>query len=160
MLSFFANLKIALKIGVTLVLLIAVGVATSVISLTTLTKIENTARWTAHTHAVIQELNTLVSAMVNQETGLRGYLVSGNESFLEPYRAGASAYADAHAAASRLTADNPAQQKRLADLDGQTRTWRTDVAEREIALMRDAVSGCETSLATATTLSAFGSASG
>jgi methyl-accepting chemotaxis protein len=138
MLSFFANLKIALKIGVTLVLLIAVGIATSVISLTTLTKIEDTARWTAHTHAVIQELNTLVSAMVNQETGLRGYLVSGNESFLEPYRAGASAYADAHAAARRLTADNPAQQKRLADLDGQARTWRTDVAEREIALMRDA----------------------
>src|ERR687889_447894 len=92
MLSFFANLKIALKIGVTLVLLIAVGIATSVISLTTLTKIEDTARWTAHTHAAIR----------------------------------------------RLTADNPAQQKRLADLDGQARTWRTDVAEREIALMRDA----------------------
>ena len=137
MLSILANLKIAVKIGVTLMFLIAVGLATSLVTLSNLAKIEETERWTAHTHTVLQQMETIVGAMVNQETGLRGYLISGNESFLEPYRLGAAAYAEAHATALRLTADNPIQQKRLADLDVQARTWRTDVADREIALMRD-----------------------
>ena len=84
MLSILANLKIAVKIGVTLMFLIAVGLATSLVTLSNLAKIEETDRWTAHTHTVLQQMETIVGAMVNQETGLRGYLISGNESFLEP----------------------------------------------------------------------------
>ncbi|WP_407658664.1 methyl-accepting chemotaxis protein [Methylobacterium planeticum] len=135
--SHIANLKIAVKIGATLVFLIGVGLATSLVSLSNLSKIEETGRWTAHTHVVLQRLNDIVGAMVNQETGLRGYLISGNDAFLEPYRLGAATYAEAHATALRLTADNPVQQKHLADLDAQVRSWRTDVVEREIALMRE-----------------------
>ncbi|WP_336486064.1 methyl-accepting chemotaxis protein [Methylobacterium nigriterrae] len=136
--SSLANLKIAIKIGITLAFLIGVGLATTLVSLGTLSRIEQTGHWAAHTHAVIGRMNEILIAMVNQETGVRGYLVSGQDGFLEPYRNGAARYAEAYSDVTRLTADNPVQQKRLAELDAQARIWRTDIAEREIALMRDA----------------------
>lgn len=75
--------------------------------------------------------------MVNQETGLRGYLVSGDTAFLEPYRAGYEEYRQSIGTARRLTSDNPQQQVRLDRAAEPASTWRNDIAELEIALMAD-----------------------
>ncbi|GJD94119.1 methyl-accepting chemotaxis protein [Methylobacterium iners] len=106
-------------------------------SLRNLSTIEETAGWTEHTHKVLAEMKRITGAMVDQETGLRGYLITADDAFLNPYRNGQQAYAAAFAAARTLTADNAVQQGRLAALDGFARQWREGVAEREIALMRD-----------------------
>ncbi|MEA1830492.1 CHASE3 domain-containing protein [Methylobacterium durans] len=134
--SRLANLSIAAKIGATLAVLLVVGLCISFVSLRNLGTIENTNHWTAHTHAVISQVDDAVGAMINQETGLRGYLISADEAFLAPYREGVSSFTEAAATARRMTADNPAQQKRLSNLEAQAQRWR-EVAEREIALMRN-----------------------
>ncbi len=41
-----------------------------------------------HTYNVIDHSNALVNAMVDQETGLRGYAIGGQEDYLEPYHSG------------------------------------------------------------------------
>jgi len=69
-----------------------------------------------HTHEVITELGTLLSAVQDAETGQRGYLLTGNDRYLEPYedarvRAGASL-----SAIETLTRDNPAQQANVQRL--------------------------------------------
>ena len=46
------------------------------------------SKWVAHTHEVIQHGDTLVSEMVNMETGMRGFLVGGKDGFLDPYNSG------------------------------------------------------------------------
>lgn len=74
--------------------------------------------------------------MIDAETGVRGYLISGADNFLEPYRNSAKAFRSALDEAKRLTADNSSQQKRLEQIDRIASEWRQDVAEREIALMR------------------------
>lgn len=76
-----------------------------------------------------------MAAMVDQETGVRGYLVSGDEKFLEPSHKGGEAFTAAFAEVKRLTSDNPAQQTRLDRLNQLAHAWRGEIAEREIALM-------------------------
>src|SRR5262249_35255847 len=81
----------------------------------------------------------VVQDMVNQETGVRGYLVAastGNADakFLEPYKNGKASYEKDFARVKDLTSDNPAQQARLAELDRFAKSWQKDVADREIAL--------------------------
>lgn len=69
-----------------------------------------------HTRLATQELDATLIAMLNAETGERGYLYTGDRRFLEPYELGAS-QVDAHLARlDSLTADNPRQQQNLVRL--------------------------------------------
>ncbi|RVU15363.1 methyl-accepting chemotaxis protein [Methylobacterium oryzihabitans] len=141
--SHVRNLKIAVKVGVVLVLISVTGLATSGLMLRNLSTIEDTSRWSSHTHEVLGQVNRIVTEMVNQETGLRGYLIAGSESFLEPYRQGVDAYGRAMSEARRLVADNPAQLDRLSALDRLARQWREGVAEHEIRMMRNPATQAE-----------------
>jgi len=76
-----------------------------------------TAEWVDHTREVLGELDDLLIATVDSETGRRGFALTGNEAMLGPYR-DASARATAHMnALRRLLADNPEQVARLAALE-------------------------------------------
>ncbi|KQM21031.1 histidine kinase [Novosphingobium sp. Leaf2] len=69
-----------------------------------------------HSHDVIVAMGDLTSALQDAETGQRGYLLTGNTKYLDPYTA-ALADVDAHfATISKLTVDNSEQQGRLAPL--------------------------------------------
>ena len=48
-------------------------------------KFIDTNQWVNHTYEVLNELDQLLTATVDAETGVRGYVISGNEVFLEPY---------------------------------------------------------------------------
>ena len=50
-------------------------------------QIEGAAAHRAQTHATIKKADDLLSALKDAETGQRGYLITGDESFLEPYLA-------------------------------------------------------------------------
>jgi methyl-accepting chemotaxis protein len=70
----------------------------------------------AHTHQVRRELALLLAQLVDVETGARGYVISGDESFLEPYEAGVNASRATYDRVRALTTDNPDQQARLQAL--------------------------------------------
>ena len=73
--------------------------------------------WVRHTDEVRVKLGVLHAGLVDAEVGARGYLLTGQRSFLEPY-AGARTSWRLHLDELRtLTADNDAQQERLARLD-------------------------------------------
>jgi len=65
------------------------------------------------THEVLDALGDLLSAVKDAETGQRGFLVTGDEAYLEFYHPALGAAPDRVARLERLTADNPAQQARL-----------------------------------------------
>ena len=66
-----------------------------------------------HTHEVLQNLEGIVSQLKDAETGQRGFVITGEDHYLEPYRAGLEGVEDAVAAVGNLTLDNPSQQRRL-----------------------------------------------
>ena len=84
----FNNLNIRTKIltGFTLVLVLIVIISIGVYWNTT--SLIDTYKWVSHTENVIGKANNLVKLLVDQETGFRGFLVSGKENFLEPYKSG------------------------------------------------------------------------
>jgi CHASE3 domain sensor protein len=45
------------------------------------------SRWVEHTHKVLLELETTLSVVKDAETGQRGYLLTGDKRYLEPYQA-------------------------------------------------------------------------
>ena len=84
-----------------------------------------------HTHEVLESLDQIVLALVNSETGQRGYLVTGEDRYLEPYTNGIAAIYGHIDHLAELTSDNPAQQERIA-------TLRPLVAEK-LAELKDTI---------------------
>ncbi len=69
-----------------------------------------------HSHAVITSLDGLLSSLQDAETGQRGFLLTGNEKYLEPYETALSEVATEIDTVASLTRDNPLQQTRIAPL--------------------------------------------
>jgi CHASE3 domain sensor protein len=104
--------RIALGFALSFALLLLIGV-TAYRAVGALT---NTSYAVGHTHLVLDRLADLLAAQLNMETGARGYAITGDDAFLEPYQAGSDSSARALAELRQLTLDNPNQQKRLDDL--------------------------------------------
>ncbi|MGH9641350.1 MAG: CHASE3 domain-containing protein, partial [Terriglobales bacterium] len=73
---------------------------------------ENTA-WVEQTYQVLNRLDLLLAAATDSETAERGYVITGDESYLEPYRQSAQLVDVEARELRRLTANNPAQQRQL-----------------------------------------------
>src|SRR5665648_480470 len=69
-----------------------------------------------HTQEVLRMSNSVLLNIVNMETGARGYLLTGNEIFLEPYKIGAASINRNLAILAYLVIDNPNQQLRVRSL--------------------------------------------
>ena len=74
-------------------------------------------RWVAHTHEVISSIDSFLLTLREAESGQRGYLITGNAAYLEPYRTGASKVQVQVDQLRKLTADNPGQQPRVSVLE-------------------------------------------
>lgn len=74
----------------------------------------------------------LRTALVDQETGLRGYVITGQRPFLEPYEEGRAREAELVARLRRLLADD-ASRADLEELEGAVARWRAEAAVPEIA---------------------------
>ncbi|MGA9013001.1 MAG: CHASE3 domain-containing protein [Acetobacteraceae bacterium] len=131
----FADLPIARKLMVAFAAVIMISAASSFMVYEKIGFIQQSAGWTEHTYVVLENLDTALAAMVDQETGLRGYLLSGDDKFLDPYHKGGETYTAAFQKVKDLTSDNPVQQERLLAMNQFAQGWRTDVAGKEIALM-------------------------
>ena len=91
--------------------------------------------WVDHTDVVLAQGRLLLRAIIDQETGLRGYELTHDERFMQPYRA-ASATLDAlFPAIQNLISDNPAQQKEFNDIRASYDAWHR-YAEDAIARIR------------------------
>lgn len=74
-------------------------------------------RWVTHTHLVLEKLDHVLANLVDAETGERGFMLTGQPRFLEPYK-NALANVDQNAKELReLTADNLVQQRSLDVLE-------------------------------------------
>jgi len=106
-LSTLRNLQIGF--GLSLLLLIGISI-TSYISVQTLLK---SAALVDHSNLVVKTLENTISTMKDAETGQRGFLLTGNEEFLQPYNGSYQKATGLANQAQKQTADNPQQQKNM-----------------------------------------------
>jgi len=88
----------------------------AVISYQEIGKLIDNQRLVARTHELITVIETTLSALKDAETGQRGYVLTGEESYLEPYHDATATLDRRFQRIAELTRDNAAQQQRLADL--------------------------------------------
>ncbi len=69
-----------------------------------------------HTYEVGQQLEMVLGDMRDAETGQRGFLLTRQQNFLEPYQAARARVSSDVARFTDLTRDNPHQQQRARDL--------------------------------------------
>lgn len=70
-----------------------------------------------HTYQVLVQVRSVLVNVLSMETGVRGFAITGDETFLEPYRVGVTNVQNKLAVSRQLTMDNPAEQIRLAKLE-------------------------------------------
>ncbi|MDN3571629.1 CHASE3 domain-containing protein, partial [Methylobacterium longum] len=91
----------------------------------------------AHSGQVIRALDRFRAAMLNQETGLRGYLITGREGSLEPYRSARPAQDDAIRQLRSEIGTDAERGALLADAVTAARTWQADIGEAAIRRAAD-----------------------
>ena len=105
--------------------------------------IEQTGKWVDHTHNVLAAASTILAHAVDMETGMRGFLLAGEDEFLAPYNSGKTAFFKGIRALQETVNDNPAQVARLKESEATIQAWVDEVTEPAIALRRQVVSGAK-----------------
>ncbi|WP_449409722.1 CHASE3 domain-containing protein [Methylobacterium komagatae] len=73
-------------------------------------------KWSQHSYAVLATMKDLAIALRDAERGQRGYVLTGKDEYLSPYREGRDRIAVLQGELQKLTADNDTQQGRLRAL--------------------------------------------
>lgn len=136
-----SNLSIAKKLGAGFGLIIAIICILVYVARHGFTEVDNSVKWNIHTYQTIDGANNLLISLTNIETGMRGFALSGQDDFLEPYNAGKTAFEQTWTKLKNLTSDNPTQQSRLDELKATQMKWLSEDIERSIQLRRAVVQG-------------------
>jgi PAS domain S-box-containing protein len=85
--------------------------------------------WVDHTDEVISQANITQRLLVDQETGLRGYLITAEPEFLAPYINATEQLTPSFANLKSLVQDNPPQSKRVDEILSLHGEWTTYARE-------------------------------
>ena len=105
--------KIATGFALALLLLLLIGG----VAYRGITSLTETSYWVTHTHEVIERTSAVMTAVKDIETGARGFVITGNDAFLDPFVSGKKALPEVLKDLRKLTGDNAAQQRRLVELE-------------------------------------------
>ena len=95
----------------------------------------NTMNWAEHSERVIGDANEMLRLAVDRESSMRGFLITGDESFLAPYEVGATALRGRDRNLTNLVSDNPPQVERLKQIQAVQAQWDA-YAQQTIDLRR------------------------
>ena len=85
--------------------------------------------WVEHTDVVIGNANDAYRSAIDQETGLRGYLLTGEPAFLQPYEQAKPRLRADMESLRQLVSDNPPQVNRARRIESLLDDWGRFAAE-------------------------------
>lgn len=92
-------------------------------------KLRDGTNWVKHTQEVLIESENLISILKDAETGQRGYLLTGDLRYLEPYQSAIEVIELKIKHLQQLTSDNPNQQKRLDAIESLSTAKLTELKQ-------------------------------
>lgn len=108
-------------LGFGIVILIMLGVIGN--SYVNFTKESEAVHWNVNTYEVIQASHDVLISLLNMETGARGFVITGDEKFLEPFNQGEIEYEHYYNKLKELTEGNFEQQQQLINLEKEYKDW-------------------------------------
>ena len=97
----------------------------------------DSSTWVNHTHKVIRTAESVGAAMIDMETGQRGFMIAGKDEFLEPFTAGQNTFKSLITQGKILTRDNPEQVKHWNKIEKLQSQWLQEAALPEIEARRE-----------------------
>ena len=94
----------------------SVPVTLSIVAYRNQVRFRADSEWVRHTQEVLNRIETVLAIVEEAETGQRGFLLTGDDSYLQPYESASAHIRDEFQELRELTADNPQQQKLAGDL--------------------------------------------
>jgi methyl-accepting chemotaxis protein len=139
--NFFNNMTLKWKLttGFALPLLLLVIMATTVS--TNLTKLLKIDELLNHTHEILETGDEIIASLVDMETGLRGYLLTGDQDFLEPYHAGKEHFGKLMDHGYELVSDTPSESAVLKKLERLKQDWQNTHVSVSMAIRQDVNDG-------------------
>jgi methyl-accepting chemotaxis protein len=135
--------------GLTMLILVGFGILVyrSTMALAEATHfVCETSRWVAHTHEVLANLELVLSQVKEAEASQRGFLLTGDEATLQSFTEAKERLPQTLATIKDLPRDNPAQQRRLHDLEPKVQA-RLQEMQQTIELRRKKENGLEAAIA-------------
>lgn len=126
--------SVGMKIGTGFALALAILAVVGTIAYRSTNRLTETAGLVAHTHQVRETLETLMSKLKDAETGQRGYILTGDPEYLQPYRDALGEIGPLLDKLRVLTRDNSDQQRRIDRIDPLI-----NGADGKLATLRDAI---------------------
>lgn len=124
--------RIIIGYSTSLFLLLVVYVVTLVAN----NKLKEKTRQVEHTYQVRFDLESLISKIKDAETGVRGFAITKNSDFLEPYYHSKETVDSLYQVLLTNTKDNPIQQMHIKDLK-ESYEKRYQVFERYLSYIRE-----------------------
>ncbi|MEJ8306524.1 CHASE3 domain-containing protein [Saccharibacillus sacchari] len=87
-----------------------------------------------HDIAVHDEVSALQKNVLDMETGQRGYLLTGDREYLEPYTSGRTQWETSYSRLYELIGDNASQQQSLGLIRSNIQSWIAEMGDRTIEL--------------------------
>ena len=115
---------------------LVIGVVTALVFVGLIAYLLSALRSVEHSERVIGNANEVMKLSVDLETGMRGYLLTGDETFLAPYKSGKAKIAVEMTTLLDLVSDSPIQTDRLRRIRALQNQWM-EYAEGVIAQRRN-----------------------
>ena len=132
------NLSIKNKLTIGFGAIVAIILFLLTLAYNNFARLSQANAWDRHTLEVLLETNHVATSVLQVQSATRGYLLTGNETLIAPIH---NEYERARKHLRRtaeLTADNPAQQERLRQLDPMLVTWMDKAITPQIDMRRAA----------------------
>ncbi|MGE8405566.1 MAG: response regulator [Pseudomonas sp.] len=113
---------------------LGVGLLSAVVFVTVIAYLLSVIQWVGHTDRVINNANESLKLSIDMETGMRGFLLTGDEHFLDPYELAKPRIVAQTTTLRELVGDNPQQIDRLGRLQALQAEW--EVFAKEMIEMR------------------------
>lgn len=112
----FKKMSVKVINAISIFSIVLVFLIVSFVSYKSMLKIDVDELWVIHSYKVSTNLNVFMSDLENMETSGRGYIITGQETYLEPYNNYLPDVDNTFTILNSLTIDNPLQQKSLSDI--------------------------------------------
>lgn len=132
------NLKIRGKIGLGyFIILLMLGLFLLIVA-SRITALEHETMFLSDHDIEVHELTYQIEKNVlDMETGMRGYVITGAESYLEPYNNGLANWQINYEKLNALIADNPEQVQNLGNIRDSIELWINSAGQYVIDLKRN-----------------------
>jgi CheY-like chemotaxis protein/signal transduction histidine kinase/CHASE3 domain sensor protein len=102
---------------------LGVGITTAVVFIALIFYLLSAMSWVEHSERVIGDAYDLQKLAVDREDGVRGFLITGDETFLAPYDLGKARFSSEIDSLILLVGDNPPQVDRLRQIAAIQSQW-------------------------------------